>query len=208
MSRKGTFSSGNTCEAFVRVRVRIGHVIASHGLSLSHLCIVCHHLHLHEADAQQHERLWWLWLPGNHTKRLVQVLLVQRCWFAIMSSYITIKGWETPPKIRMVILPQAKGPPLSSGGQKWVFPLNILPALDYLQLPGAFEWFGIMDLFCRAQLICTWIHARFLWPRFSSEKSPIGLLLVMQKPHPILYLFWISGIQTLLRKCSKIRKIN
>lgn len=142
MSRTGTFSSGNTCEAFVSARVHTEHIIASLGLSLSHLCILYHHLHLHEADAQQPEQLWRLSLPGNHTQG--SVLLVQRRWFAIMSSYIPIKGWEIPSKTRMVILPQAKGPPLSrvarSGYFPWTFSQHSTINSSWVLLSGLASW--------------------------------------------------------------------
>lgn len=52
MSRKGIFSSGNTCEAFISASAFIENIITSLGPSLPQLCIPCYHLHLHKADAQ------------------------------------------------------------------------------------------------------------------------------------------------------------
>lgn len=158
MSRKGTFSSGNTCEAFISASMCVEHIIASLGLSLSSLCISCHHLHLHEADAQQREqhspgdpRFQETTLGGQSRQSkdvgLPSCLACSYGSTVLHEESIIVRGLEISPKIRMVILPQAKGPPTSSSGQKRVFPLNVLPALNYLQLLGVSECFGLMDLF-------------------------------------------------------------
>lgn len=54
MSKKGAFSSGNTCEALVSASVCTEHIIASLGRSLSSLRIPGQRLH--EADAQYQEQ--------------------------------------------------------------------------------------------------------------------------------------------------------
>lgn len=156
---------------------------------------------------------WCSSLAGIHAWELISPLW--RCCFAIMSSLFLCqdsitgrvynrKGIGNIPWIRKVIFPQAKGPPISNSGQNWVFPLNVLSQhssiYSFWVFPsGLASWTSSP----RAQLICTWIHANFLHPQFSSEKSPIGLPLIMQKIHPFVCLFWICYIKTLLGKCSK-----
>lgn len=66
MYRKGTISSGNTCEAFISAGVCVGHKIAPLVLSLSHPSIACHYLQPQEAGAAEHPG--WSSLPRNNTR--------------------------------------------------------------------------------------------------------------------------------------------
>lgn len=69
MHRKGTFSSENTCEAFISAGVCIGHKIASLALCLSHPSISCHYLQPQGFDAHSTRSTpRWSSLPRNNTQ--------------------------------------------------------------------------------------------------------------------------------------------
>lgn len=127
MSTEGRLSSGNTCKAFVSASMCIEHIIASPGLSLSGLCVLCHHLHPQEADAQQcraapsagpHFQETTLGAQSRQSKGvgLPSCLACSYVSTGLQKESIIIRGLEVSPKIRTVILPQAKGPPISSSG--------------------------------------------------------------------------------------------
>lgn len=152
MSRKGTFSSGNTCEVFTGASVCIEHTIASLGLSLSRLCISCHHPPQDQADAHRCDQLL-LVVPAprkpqsHHSKDVGLPPCVACSYVSTVSQRVyNCNGIGNTPQNKNVNSASCKGPTYL---QQWpeVFPLSILPALNYLQLLGVSKWFGLMDLF-------------------------------------------------------------
>lgn len=220
--RQGTLSSGNTCEAFI-LRWTQNCFLGSEPLPSFHLmplptatrgwCSIA------EAALPGGPCFLETTLSVPKTPQVsprspkmlvchhVQPVLVLAQWY--LGEPIIVTGLETCSRVRRAILPQVKDPPISTSVQKWVIPLNILPALNYLYLQlliTASEWFGLMDpCQCTANLN---LNPCKLHPHFSSEKGPIGLPLVMQKPHLFVVslfvcLFWICCLKTLLGKCRK-----
>lgn len=207
MSRKGTFSSGNTCEVFTGASVCIEHTIASLGLSLSRLCISCHHPPQDQADAHRCDQLLLVVpaprKPQSHHSKDVGLPPCVACSYVSTVSQkesIIVMGLEIRPKIKMLIQPHAKGPPISSSGQKYfpsVFFQHSTIYSSWVFPSGLASW-----IFSPSEyLICAWIHVNFLHPVFFRKESHRST--TCHAKTMLVHLFWIICMQTLLGKCSK-----